>query len=221
MRLNADFSERASAHARDMPWVSSPSAGVERKMFDRVGDEVARATSIVRFARGSAFAPHAHHGGEEFLVLEGTFQDEHGDYPAGTYVRNPIDTAHTPRSDDGCTIFVKLWQFAKDDRAQFHTPFDGHRDTVSPGQTVKKLHSVDQETVEVHRWAAGQTHCKPYPGGVELLVLKGQVREANETFNTWSWLRLPPGAALDLQVGQEGALVWLKHGHLINPFPAN
>ena len=152
---------------------------------------------------------------------EGTFQDEHGDYPAGTYVRNPIDTAHTPRSDDGCTIFVKLWQFATDDRAQFHAPFDGHRDTVSPVHTVKKLHSVDQETVEVHRWAAGQTHCKPYPGGVELLVLKGQVREANETFNTWSWLRLPPGAALDLQVGQEGALVWLKHGHLFNPFPAN
>jgi hypothetical protein len=58
-------------------------------MLDRIGDEVARATSIVRYAPASHFSPHVHDGGEEFLVLEGTFQDEHGDYPVGSYVRNP------------------------------------------------------------------------------------------------------------------------------------
>ena len=220
MRLNADFSERASAHASEMAWVSSPAAGVDRKMFDRIGDEVARATSIVRFARGSAFAAHTHAGGEEFLVLEGTFQDEHGDYPVGTYVRNPIGTTHTPRSDEGCTIFVKLWQFASDDRAQFHAPLETPPASGPLTQTVNTLHSVAQETVEVHRWEAGQTHRKPYPGGVELLVLRGQVQESDEMFRTWSWLRLPPGATLDLEVGNEGAVTWLKHGHLLNPFPA-
>ncbi len=86
-------------------------------MLDRIGDEVARATSIVRYAPKSRFSAHTHGGGEEFLVLEGVFQDEHGDFPAGSYIRNPPTSSHTPGSAPGCTIFVKLWQFDPDDRA--------------------------------------------------------------------------------------------------------
>src|SRR5215469_13150683 len=85
-------------------------------MLDRTGDEVARATSIVRYAPASRFAAHTHDGGEEFLVLEGVFQDEHGDYPAGSYVRNPPTSRHTPGSAPGCMLFVKLWQFDLEDR---------------------------------------------------------------------------------------------------------
>jgi anti-sigma factor ChrR (cupin superfamily) len=107
MRINADFTKRASVHAGAADWVQSPMPGVERRMLDRIGDEVARATSIVRYAPGTAFSPHTHSGGEEFYVLDGTFQDERGDYPAGSYVRNPPTSRHTPRSQAGCTIFVK------------------------------------------------------------------------------------------------------------------
>src|SRR5271166_6928854 len=85
--LNADFTLRAAVHAATLDWKASPMPGVERRMLDRIGGEVARATSIVRYAPGSSFAPHVHGGGEEFLVLEGVFQDEQGDYPAGTYIR--------------------------------------------------------------------------------------------------------------------------------------
>src|SRR5512146_2892456 len=116
MELNADFSKRAVVHAGTLPWVASPMPGVHRRMLDRIGEEVARATSIVRYAPGSHFSPHVHDGGEEFLVLDGVFQDEHGDYPAGSYVRNPPTSRHTPGSDAGCTIFVKLWQFDPADR---------------------------------------------------------------------------------------------------------
>src|SRR5689334_19491242 len=107
MRLNADFAKRVAVHAA--PWTPSPMPGVARRMLDRLGDEVARATSIVRYAPGSSFSPHVHGGGEEFLVLDGVFSDEHGDCPAGTYVRNPPTSAHTPGTAAGCTIFVKLW----------------------------------------------------------------------------------------------------------------
>src|SRR6516165_7170873 len=55
----------------------------------RIGDEVARATSVVRYAPKSRFSAHIHGGGEEFLVLDGVFQDEHGDFPVGSYIRNP------------------------------------------------------------------------------------------------------------------------------------
>ena len=89
MELNADFTKRAAVHGAGIPWLPSPVAGVERRMLDRVGDEVARATTIVRYAPGSRFSAHTHGGGEEFLVLEGVFTDEHGDYPTGSYVRNP------------------------------------------------------------------------------------------------------------------------------------
>jgi len=96
MNLNSDFGARAAVHAARLDWTPSPIPGVDRRMLDRIGDEVARATSIVRYAPHSRFSPHTHGGGEEFLVLDGVFQDEHGDYPTGTYVRNPPATSHTP-----------------------------------------------------------------------------------------------------------------------------
>jgi anti-sigma factor ChrR (cupin superfamily) len=116
IHLNADFSRRAVVHAAQLDWVPSPMPGVHRRLLDRIGDEVARATSIVRYAPASHFSPHVHDGGEEFLVLDGVFQDEHGDCPAGSHIRIPSTTSHTPGSEPGCTIFVKLWQFDPNDR---------------------------------------------------------------------------------------------------------
>jgi len=143
MRLNADFSKRIVIDTEAMPWEASPMPGVKRRKLDRIGEEVARATSLVKYDPDSYFSAHTHGGGEEFFVLEGVFSDEHGDYPAGTYVRNPIGSSHTPRSEEGCIIFVKLHQFDEEDQAQFHI------DTVNaeflpgsaPGLTVLPLHS--------------------------------------------------------------------------------
>src|SRR5262245_48683976 len=157
MRINADFTKRASAHAGKSACVRSPMPRVERRMLDRVGDEVARATSIVRYAPESAFSPHAHPGGEEFLVLEGIFQDERGDYPAGSYVRNPPTSRHTPRSQAGCTIFVKLFQFDPADRA--HVNVDTRRvDPVTPagrqGVRLTPLFNDGREDVRIEDWQA-------------------------------------------------------------------
>lgn len=55
MLINADFSRRAALASKDQQWIASPQAGVERVMLDRVGDERARATSIVRYAAGARF----------------------------------------------------------------------------------------------------------------------------------------------------------------------
>ena len=108
--VNADFSRRVVIATDEMPWIPSPQAGVERRPLDRIGGEVARATSLVRYAPASSFPAHDHALGEEFLVLNGVFSDEHGDYPAGTYVRNPPNSRHTPRTAPGCVILVKLRQ---------------------------------------------------------------------------------------------------------------
>ena len=156
MELNADFSRRAVVHAASLAWTPSPIAGVERRMLDRIGDEVARATSIVRYAPRSRFSPHTHGGGEEFLVLDGVFQDEHGDFPPGSYIRNPPTSSHTPGSAPGCTIFVKLWQFDPDDRT--HVRLDTAGMTYGPASEragVGLIH-CSRTRAKAFAWKAGR-----------------------------------------------------------------
>ncbi|MBO6634772.1 cupin domain-containing protein [Parvibaculum sp.] len=217
MRINDDFSLRACVHADAIDWVPSPMAGVERKMLDRVGGEVARATSIVRYAPGSRFSPHVHGGGEEFIVLDGVFQDEHGDYPAGRYVRNPPQSRHTPGSAAGCTIFVKLWQFDAADRHFVNRNlFDAEQKPAGgrEGVTASDIFHDDRESVRVERWRAGAHIALAPEGGLEIFCLDGDFSEGGETFRKHSWLRLPQNAALDARAGAGGCLVWVKEGHL-------
>lgn len=134
MLINHDLTKPVLVDAYQQDWAQSPAPGVDRKMLFRIGEEKARATSIVRYAPGSRFAEHVHTGGEEFLVLDGVFQDGDGDYPAGTYVRNPPGTAHAPAAEGGATIFVRLWQFRADDQMQIvRRPGEGDR--VEPAAT--------------------------------------------------------------------------------------
>jgi len=217
MNLNSDFSARAAVHAARMDWTPSPIAGVDRRMLDRIGDEVARATSIVRYAPHSRFASHTHGGGEEFLVLDGVFQDEHGDYPVGSYVRNPPTSSHTPGSVTGCTIFVKLWQFDPGDRTPVRIDTSGLSLVTAPdlpGVEFALLYESAWELVLLERWAPGVTIAMPLLGGIELLVLDGSFIESGEEFTGLSWLRLPAGAELRATAGPDGCKVWVKSRHL-------
>jgi hypothetical protein len=218
MELNADFSRRAVVHADRLPWVPSPMAGVERRMLDRIGDEVARATSIVRYAPGSHFSPHTHGGGEEFLVLEGVFQDEHGDFPVGSYVRNPPTSHHTPRSLPGCILLVKLWQFDPADRRHvaINTTSSAYRAAADrPGVQLLPLFCDSREDVRLERWAPGAAITLMASGGAEVLVLDGAFDEGGEHFEAQSWLRLPVGGVLQAKAGVSGCKVWVKTGHLL------
>jgi anti-sigma factor ChrR (cupin superfamily) len=220
MELNTDFSKRVAVHAAHIPWVPSPMAGVDRRMLDRIGDEVARATSIVRYAPGSHFSQHTHGGGEELLVLEGEFSDEHGDFPAGSYIRNPPTSRHTPRSGPGCVLLVKLWQFDLADRTQVR--IDTRDRMFVPmacrdGVTTLELFRDPHEIVRLERWATNATIELAPRGGAELLVLEGAFEESGERFEAQSWLRLPQGGTLAARAGAKGCTVWIKTGHLGQP----
>jgi len=218
-RINADFSARVLVHSEDLPWSPSPMPGVERRPLDRIGGEVARATTIVRFAPESAFSAHTHGGGEEFVVLDGVFQDEHGDFPAGSYIRNPPTSHHTPASAPGCTIFVKLWQMQPDDRTHVRTATDRIAPVPAAGRegvSVIPLFADTHEEVRVEDWAPGARVAVDASGGLELLVLDGGAEEQGDALRRRSWLRLPPGSALDATAGPEGARVWIKTGHLLD-----
>lgn len=215
MRLRADFNAPVEVLRDEAEWVASPMPGVDRLMLDRVGDEVARATSLVRYAPGSRFSAHTHGGGEEFIVLEGVFSDASGDYPAGSYVRNPIGTSHAPHTDPGCVIFVKLQQFDRDDTAHFAVAIeDGDWDELAPGLSSRRLHAHGGEVVRAERWDAGiRRTLASAPDGEELLVLAGEIARDGAVFPRHSWLRRrDAGERTFATTG--GALVWVKTGHL-------
>ncbi|MGJ8544614.1 MAG: cupin domain-containing protein [Sulfitobacter sp.] len=215
MNLNADFDACALVRSEQLEWQASPMQGVDRRMLDRIGGEVARATTIVRYAPGSAFSAHTHTGGEEFIVLEGVFQDEHGDYPAGTYVRNPPTTAHRPSSEQGCTIFVKLWQFDMEDRTQFRKNMADELAAPLGGVATATLHKDDREEVSYSHLAAGAVLTSTATGGTEMLVIDGTVTASGTQLSKNDWLRLPDGAPLSVTGGPGGAKLWIKTGHLI------
>lgn len=212
MRLNADLTQPVIVHAARLDWVPSPAAGVDRRMLYREGAEVARATSIVRYAPDSAFPEHVHSGGEEILVLDGTFQDEHGDYPAGSYFRNPPGTAHSPAAPDGCTIFVRLWQYRAGDEAQINRqPGEGTILPPRPGATAARLLFEDAaERVWIEDWTPGASLAVENRQGLEFLVTAGAARINGEDCIAQSWGRLPAGQPFEAAVGQAGAQVWFK-----------
>ncbi len=217
-RINANFAERVVIQSGELDWVASPMPGVERKMLDRMGDEVARATSIVRYAPGSLFSEHVHGGGEEFLVLDGVFSDESGDYPSGSYVRNPIGSAHSPHSDPGCTIFVKLHQFDAADERHVHIDTQGKDFSpgLVPGLSVLPLHQFGTEHVALVRWQPGtrfQRHT--HWGGEEILVLEGVFSDENGDYPAGTWIR-SPHLSEHAPYSEPGCLIYVKTGHLID-----
>jgi anti-sigma factor ChrR (cupin superfamily) len=215
LKIHADLSTRALVLPSEMRWVPSPEVGVERIMLDRDGDEVARATSLVRFAKGSAFAMHSHELGEEIFVLEGTFSDEEGDFHAGSYLRNPPGSEHTPFSVPGCLLFVKLRQFDPDD-SERKISHQGKLswETFLPGIARASLHQFNTEQVWLIRMQPGVIWPRhQLSGGEEIFVIEGAFSDELGHYPTRSWLRMPAGSEHQIS-SREGCLLYVKTGHL-------
>ena len=218
MKLNHDFNQRVVVTPEQYNWVDSPIAGVQRMMLDRIGDEVARATSLVRYAPNSSFPEHSHGGGEEILVLSGTFADEHGEYPQGSYLRNPIGTSHSPKiGPEGATIFVKLHQFSEHDTAHFamDTQAASWSQGLVDGLEVMSLHQFEGESVALVKWAPNtEFHPHKHWGGEEIFVIAGTFYDEHGTYPTGSWLRSPHLSQHTPYTKEDGALIYVKVGHL-------
>lgn len=215
--INNDFTQRIVLYTPQMDWVGSPASGVQRKMLDRVGDEVARATSVVRYAPGATFTAHVHGGGEEILVLDGVFSDEQGQYTAGTYLRHPPGSQHSPASQTGCLLLVKLWQFCPgdDQSEQINTRTAQWYQGMVPGLTVLPLHEFNGVNTALVRWAPDTVFNRHvHPGGEEIFVLEGVFRDEYGSYPTGSWIRSPRYSLHTPFTKNEGALIYVKTGHL-------
>ncbi|MEM5312567.1 cupin domain-containing protein [Paraburkholderia sp. JHI869] len=215
MLINSDFSRRAVVAREQYQWIASPQLGVERVMLDRIGAEKARATSIVRYAAGSSFPHHVHPGGEEILVLCGTFSEGDKHYPAGWYLRNPPGSSHQTASNEGATIFVKLWQMSVEDthRVRVDTR-DPQRWQREGDREICMLFSSEDERVCLQRLLPGARLFGDSIDGAEVLVVDGEVIDGAESYSRGSWIRLPGGSSSAIVAGSSGVTYYLKTGHL-------
>ncbi|WP_437521540.1 cupin domain-containing protein [Sorangium sp. So ce726] len=216
MKVRANLNERALVDTTTAPWVASPEPGVERILLDREGGEVARATSVVRYAAGSRFGLHVHERGEEFLVLEGDFRDAHGVYPRGTYVRNPWGTSHAPESLGGCRLFVKLRQIPEEDAARVCVPsaLDACQLSSDEPERTVVVHATDAEWVALVRLRAGHDGAlHAHPRGEEIFVIEGELRDEHGVYPAGTWLRQPPGSQHRPR-STLGCLFYVKRGLL-------
>ncbi|MBI1175248.1 MAG: cupin [Sideroxydans sp.] len=216
MIINADFSKRVVIQSANLPWAPSPSIGVERRMLERDGAEAARATSIVRYAAGSSFPCHRHELGEEILVLEGVFSDESGDHDAGTYLKSAPGSMHTPRSSQGCMLFVKLRHLDTRDRQSVivDTRKSNWLPGLVPGLMVMPLSSFETQHTALVKWAPGTCFsAHRHFGGEEILVLEGVFEDEYGRYPEGTWMR-SPHLSLHQPFSREGCTILVKTGHL-------
>jgi len=210
-----DLSQRVFIDSEAMEWLGSRADGVLRKPLEREFSEHGRTTSIVQFMPGSEFPEHTHPLGEEILVLEGVFSDERGDYPAGTYIRNPPNSKHSPFSKEGCVLFVKLDQFDPMDTET--VIIDTTTSPMQPGiggLKVLSLHQHGTEGSALVFWPKGERF-QPHKhwGGEEILVLQGTFQDEHGTYPKGSWLR-SPHLSEHFPFVEEETLIYVKTGHL-------
>lgn len=213
--LNLDFTKRVVINTNDQELIKSPSKGVYRKLLARDEKERGHATSIVKFEPGSKFSSHDHPLGEEILVLDGTFSDESGDYSAGTYFRNPEGFIHSPFSEHGCTLLVKLHQFKTNDSK--HINIDTNTASWLKGNgnlKVMPLHEFEGESAALVYWPKGE-HFVPHThfGGEEIFVISGEFIDENGRYPAGTWIRSPHMSAHNPYVEQD-TVIFVKVGHL-------
>ncbi|WP_264908532.1 cupin domain-containing protein [Vibrio sp. STUT-A11] len=213
--LNMNFTQRIVIETTQQAWFASPAPGVWRKPLEREAKESGHTTSIVKYEAGSRFATHYHPFGEEILVLEGVFSDENGDYPAGTYIRNPPGSHHAPFSNEGCVILVKLNQFDPQDLSEVRINTNKAEWLRGiGGLQVMPLHEFGHERVALVKWPKGeQFHAHQHFGGEEILVLAGELKDEFGVYPKHTWMR-SPHLSEHTPFVEEETVIWVKTGHL-------
>ena len=214
--LNMQFDRPAVVSTADMEWEKSPMEGVWRKPLAREAAEHGHTTSVVRYDANSSFREHAHPKGEEILVLDGVFSDEHGNYPAGTYIRNPPGSKHSPYSEEGCELLVLLDQFDEHDDTSLRIDTAGGE--WLPGEhdvALMPLYYYETEMVALYKWPAGSRYdMHQHFGGEEVFVLSGRLFDEYGEYPAGTWMRNPHNSEHS-PYAEEETVIWIKTGHML------
>eukprot|EP00511_Aplanochytrium_stocchinoi_P000218 CAMPEP_0204822464 /NCGR_PEP_ID=MMETSP1346-20131115/651_1 /ASSEMBLY_ACC=CAM_ASM_000771 /TAXON_ID=215587 /ORGANISM="Aplanochytrium stocchinoi, Strain GSBS06" /LENGTH=230 /DNA_ID=CAMNT_0051948675 /DNA_START=289 /DNA_END=981 /DNA_ORIENTATION=- len=216
-----------------MKWDPSPSPTVFRKRLELLGEkESGQVTSVVKYEKNSSFRSHAHPDGEEILVLEGIFEDNHGKWPAGTYLLNPEGFEHAPSSKDGCVLFVKLKQFPGLDREHVvidtkdDTNWDVVTDSIKRCQLYppkkldeRKSNGKYKDTMDLFTLKERtELELENIECGLEVYVINGSLVFDEKQHPVGSWIKIPPDDIPEDKVvtvsSEGGASIYVKRNHL-------
>lgn len=215
--VNSDLSIRIVERTGSMAWTASPSGSVFRKRVHLVGSaESGQVTSVVRYEPNSKFPHHGHPDGEEIYVLSGVFSDEHGDWPAGTYILNPEGVSHAPFSVPGCTLFVKLRQYPGIERKKLALATDALEWKTTSHKHINEKALYQQQGFDdqmvLQRWAAkAELGRRQYPLGAEIFVIEGRFNDEFGQYSVGDWLRLPRHFSHSPS-SESGCVIYLKQG---------
>jgi quercetin dioxygenase-like cupin family protein len=217
--INSALDHVVTMATTTMAWVPSPALGVERKRLYRYGPpEAGQVTSIVRYLPGAAFPSHPHPRGEEIYVLKGVFSDATGDWPAGSYLLNPEGFEHSPYSDGGCELLVRLQQHPGQRQRVALLPKQQHwaSATEASAQCILSREQGFPDESLLYRWAAGGRVSVSGHRGCELFIIDGtgvlDIGGQHSPYKTGDWLRIPDGLSFTSQA-DTASTVYIRQHH--------
>ena len=99
--------QRASLLRDEEGWTPfRPGIQIQRLYRENEGGSSA---ALLRYEPGASLPAHEHLGHEHILVLDGAQSDEHGTYPAGTFIVNRPHSVHRVASAGGCVVLI-IWE---------------------------------------------------------------------------------------------------------------
>ncbi len=205
--------------ARERAWAASPSPQVWRKRYHHSGrEEAGQVSSLVRYDPGAEFREHDHPDGEEILVLDGTFSDQRGDFPAGSYLLSGQGFRHRPFSDVGCLLFVRLRQYPGSGRQSLaFDALSGPWESAGiPGVQRRQLYRSESYPEEMWLTRVAPNTSVPVvelPDGEEIFVVSGGFEDEYGLFEAHDWLRFPPGGQHSPR-SRQGCLLYVARNRL-------
>lgn len=214
-KINENLLTRTAVLYNSLTWYPTIYTGISFGCFES-DQEVQEhpVTMLTKFEPGGFFELHGHPGGEEILVLEGTFKDERGVHPPGTYMLNPEGFIHLPYSEEGCLTFVKLRQHGGKTRQQIRVNiFDlPGQPGVIPEIQVKPIYEqIDYpEKVWIEQWQPGTSLSQVVETEVkEIFVIQGTWSDELGDYPPYSWVRYSPNCPYQ-PASKDGCLLYVK-----------
>ncbi len=216
MKINSDLSQRVVIQPSTLPWITSPSAGVQYRVLECGDDDRSRATSIIQYSPGASLNSICEFG-EEIVVLDGVLSDASVKYSKGDYIKSPPGSSHAYESESGCLLFVKRQHLEiEDDQCMLvHTASHPWYQGLVDGLSVMPLSEFGTQHTALVRWAPGtRFNAHRHYGGEEIYVLDGVFEDEFGAYPAGTWMRSPHLSA-HCPYSLAGCTILVKTGHLL------
>ena len=204
--MNSDYEQKALIDTNTIQWQETQVKNVFKKILAIKDKEE---TSFIKLNEGSVLNQEQKINSVEIFVLEGTYINEYGEYPQGTYLRLPEENEALVKSDKACVIFRKTNFFTDKQKIIIDT----NTTLWLQGQGNLEVMPLYEQTALV-KWPKGERFIPhKHWGGEEIIVLKGVFMDEYGEYPKGSWIRSPHLSEHFPYVNEE-TIIFVKIGHM-------